>query len=131
MASCASLWQLNCRLRLSQRHYGFQVHDGLCPNLYLIPIWQFIKRQMHLYIYNRNTGNSWQLNIPLNLLCWCNVLRWIRCLCDVTLSLWVYIHTGLRVYIHTLVLDPVYTVPDLGPVWNSSFFACLHANLSC
>jgi hypothetical protein len=26
-----------------------------------------------------------------NLLCWCNVLRWIRCLCDVTL--WVYIHT--------------------------------------
>jgi hypothetical protein len=28
-----------------------------------------------------------------NLLCWCNVLRWIRCLCDVTLSV-AYIHTG-------------------------------------
>jgi hypothetical protein len=29
-------------------------------------------------------------------------------------------------------LDPVTTtVPDLGPVWNSSFFACLHANSSC
>jgi hypothetical protein len=22
------------------------------------------------------------------LLCWCNVLRWIRCLCDVTLSVY-------------------------------------------
>ena len=27
-----------------------------------------------------------QIDLYWNLLCWCNVLRWIRCLCDVTLS---------------------------------------------
>jgi hypothetical protein len=30
-------------------------------------------------------------NTSWNLLCWCNVLRWIRCFCDVTLSVYCMI----------------------------------------
>jgi hypothetical protein len=42
-----------------------------------------------------HTFSKWATNIRANLLCWCNVLRWIRCLCDVTLS--VYPHrAGLK-----------------------------------
>jgi hypothetical protein len=87
----------NCRLKaiclwLSNEHYLYRMYAGLFFSI--------------VYWY---------------LLCWCNVLRWIRCLCDVTLSLyphraglistpgrhiWVYIHTGqayfsyLSVYPH-------------------------------
>jgi hypothetical protein len=34
-----------------------------------------------------------------NLLCWCNVLRWIRCLCDVTLSVYpLYIYMARHIF---------------------------------
>jgi hypothetical protein len=63
------------------------------------------------------------LGLCLHLLCWCIVLRWIRCLCDVTLS--VYPHrAGLK------------NMPGHGgnrtyDLWNTSIYVIYtHSNIT-